>query len=294
MSDWKKICKKLLFLPVWLICVLAVVSTVALVAVFINDLSMHPIAYIVYVVSAYALTVLCIYLAGVLPGYYRTSKKKIYDHPLGNRYMTDAAFKVKVSLYCSLGVNVAYSVFKLVAGIVYSSFWWGAIAVYYIILSGIRFLLLRYMRGEEQDMTSELKSYRLCGILLVPLNLSLTGIVFQMVWQNKAYTYPEIIIIASATYTFYTVTLSIIEIIKYRKYKSPVMSASKAIRFAAALVSLLSLETAMLARYGEDDMFRRIMTAATGSGVCIAVLAISSYMIIRSCRELDKAKINNS
>ena len=55
MGDWKKICKKLLFLPVWLICVLVVVSTVALVAVFVNNLSMHPIAYIVYVASAYAL-----------------------------------------------------------------------------------------------------------------------------------------------------------------------------------------------------------------------------------------------
>ena len=291
MGDWKKICKKLLFLPAWLICVLAVVSTVALIAVFINNLSMHPIAYIVYVASAYALTVLCIYLAGVLPGYYRTSKQKIYDHPLGNRYMTDAAFKAKVSLYCSFGVNVAYSVFKLIAGIIYSSFWWGAIAVYYIILSGIRFLLLRYMRDEEQDMTSELKSFRLCGILLVPLNLSLTGIVFQMVRQNKADIYPEVIIIASAVYTFYAVTVSIVELIKYRKYKSPVLSASKVIRFAAALVSLLSLETAMLVCYGEDGLFRRIMTATTGAGVCILVLAMSSYMIIYSCRELNKRSI---
>ena len=291
MGDWKKICKKLLFLPVWLICVLVVVSTVALVAVFVNNLSMHPIAYIVYVASAYALAVLCIYLAGVLPVYYRTSKKKIYDHPLGNRYMTDAAFKAKVSLYCSFGVNVAYSVFKLIAGIIYSSFWWGAIAVYYIILSGIRFLLLRYMRSEEQDMTLELKSFRLCGILLVPLNLSLTGIVFQMVRQNKADIYPEVIIIASAVYTFYAVTVSIVELIKYRKYKSPVLSASKVIRFAAALVSLLSLETAMLACYGEDGLFRRIMTATTGAGVCILVLAMSSYMIIYSCRELNKRRI---
>ena len=46
------------------------------------------------------------------------------------------------------------------------------------------------------------------------LNLSLTGIVFMMVWQNKAYSYPGTLIFAAA-YTFYTVTISLIDIVKY-------------------------------------------------------------------------------
>lgn len=52
-------------------------------------------------------------------------------------------------------------------------------------------------------------------------------------------------------------TVSVIDLVKYRKYKYPVLSAAKAIRFAAALVSLLSLETAMLAQFGDDESFRR-------------------------------------
>ena len=129
---------------------------------------------------------------------------------------------------------------------------------------------------------------------MVLLNLSLTAIVIQMVWQNKAYSYPEIIIIAVATYTFYTVTVSIIDLVKYRKFKSPVMSAAKAIRFAAALVSLLTLETAMLVQYGDDELFRRLMTALTGAGVCIIVLGMSVYMVIRANKEIRVLTINNS
>ncbi len=288
MKDWKTVAKKLLSPPARLTVLLVLLCTAALVAVFIKGWEESAVAYITYPLSFYTLCVISYKAVFIVPVWYRAAKRKFYDHPYGNKYMTDIGYKVRVSLYISLGINLVYSVFKLVSGILYSSFWWGAMAVYYMILSVIRFLLLRYMRSDEQHIASEWRRYRLCGILMVLLNLSLTGIVFQMVWQNKAFIYPEVIIIASATYTFYTVTVSIIDIIKYRQYQSPVMSASKAIRFAAALVSVLTPETAMLAQYGEDEAFRRVMTAATGGGVCVIVLAMSVYMIVKACKELKK------
>lgn len=282
----KKIFKKLLYPKGWVMVLLSVLCTAALVYIFIKGYDTHPVSCAVYALSAYTLTTVCIFMSKAVPERYRKTGQLIYEHPLGNKYLTDISFKVRVSLYISLTINIAYSVFKLISGIYYSSFWWGAVAVYYIVLSVMRFLLLRHMRKGGQDILSEYKSYRICGILMVLLNLSLTGIVFQMVWQDKAYTYPEIIVIASAAYTFFNVTVSIKDIVKYRKYKSPVMSASKAISFAAALVSLLSLETAMLAQYSVDKDFDRIMTACTGTGVCIIILTVSVYMIIKSCREI--------
>ncbi|MBQ8145085.1 MAG: hypothetical protein IJ042_09910 [Butyricicoccus sp.] len=288
MWDWKAVCKKVFVLPGWLLMLLTVISTVGLVAVFVKGWDSSAVAYIVYVLSFYTLTVDCVFFSGTLPGYYRQAKQKVYGTSLGNRYMTDTAFKVRVSLYNSLAISLLYSAFKLIAGVYYSSVWWGAVAFYYMVLALIRFLLLRYMNSNQSraDLLSEYRRYRLCGILMVLLNLALSGIVFQMVWQNRAYTYPEIILIAIATYTFYTVTVSIIDLVKYRKFKSPVMSASKAIRFAAALVSLLNLETAMLARYSDDEAFRRLMTALTGTGVCLIVLVISVIMVVRANREI--------
>ena len=65
------------------------------------------------------------------------------------------------------------------------------------------------------------------------------------------------------------------------------MSAAKAINLTAALVSMLSLETAMLAQFGGDDvMFRQIMTSATGAGVCVIVLGMAVYMIVKSTKAL--------
>lgn len=286
--DWKKLGKKLLFPPVWLMVLLTIVCTAGLIIVFVKGLETHLIAYIVYPISAYTVTVLTVFFILTFPGYYKDLKQRFYNHPYGYKYMTDAGYRVRVSLYISLTINLLYSVFKLISGIVLSSFWWGAIAIYYMVLSMTRFLLLRYMRNNrgEPMMVFEYRRYRLCGILMLILNFTLSGVVFQVVRQNKGFSYPGILIFAAAAYTFYTVTSSIISLIKYRKYNSPVMSASKAIKFAAALVSLLSLETAMLAQFGDDPVFTRIMTACTGAGVCIIVLAMSIFMIVKSTKQI--------
>ncbi|MBQ7875270.1 MAG: hypothetical protein IJ306_08975 [Oscillospiraceae bacterium] len=292
MKDWKKICKKILFPPIWFVILLSLASAAALIFVFIKGLEEHPAAYAIYAVSAYALTVFCALLAVVIPRQYKKAKNKIYAHPFGNRYMTDAAYKVRVSLYISLGLNLAYAFFKLGAGMVYSSTWLGAVGLYYAILAVMRFSLLRYMHSdsEKQSILHEYKKYRFCGILMLITNLSLSGIVFQMVWKGESYEYPGVLIFVVAAYTFYAVTISIIDIVRFRKYKSPVLSASKAIRFAAAVVSLLTLETAMLAQFGGDEYSDTLMTALTGAGVCIIVLAVSVYMIINSTKEIKKLK----
>lgn len=294
MIDWKKLGKRLLFIPIWLMIMLTVISTAALILVFVKGWEEIPIAYAVYVLAFYTLTTLVLFCWKTLPDLYRTLKQKFIEHPYGNRYVNDVSYKVRVSLYISLGINFFYSVFKLVSAFIYSSFWWGAIAVYYIILSGIRFLLLRYMRSDGQHILSDWKWYSLCGIFMVLINLSLSGIIFQMVWQNRANTYHEIILIAMATYTFYTVTVSIIDLIKFRKHRSPALSAAKAIRFAAALVSLLSLETAMIAQYGESDLFRQVMVGLTGAGVSIIVLGMSVYMIVHANRSIKALSKNDS
>lgn len=268
------------------------VSIGALIAVFVKDWKETPLSYIVYALSAYTATAACVSFVKALPRWCQRIRTAVYAHPTGRRYMTDAAYRVQISLLLSLGITLAYSVLKLVSGIVYSSFWLGAVAVYYILLSVLRSVLLYYMYAKKgaRDILREYRQYRLCGYIMLILNLSLTGIVTQVVWKNQGFHYPGTLIFAAAAYTFYTVTVSVIDLVRYRKYKNPVLSAAKATRFAAALVSLLSLETAMLAQFGGDESFRRWMTALTGAGVCAVVLGMSVFMIAKANREIGTRK----
>lgn len=294
MKDWKAIGKKLLYPPAWLTMVLVAVSAASLTAVFVKGLDTSPVAYAVYVLAFYSLTVVCAACTTVFPRWYRTVKQKIYDNQYGNRYMTDVAFKIHVSLYRSLAINLLYVGMNVISGVLYKSAWFAILAAYYTILAVMRFLLLRFVNqtGIGNDRILELRRSRLCGIILMTINLTLSGAVLMMLYQNRGYEYHGILIYVMAMYTFYVTTYAVVNIVKYRKYNSPIMSASKIITLSAALVSMLSLETAMLSQFGVESSptFRRIMIAATGAGVSVIVIAMSVYMIVRAGREIKRLR----
>ncbi|MBQ8396997.1 MAG: hypothetical protein IJX53_02220 [Clostridia bacterium] len=288
---WKAIARTCLFLPIWLMIVLTLFSAAALTAVFVNGWDTHPVAYAAYVLAFYTLTVDVLFCALTLPRYYRAIKRRIYANAYGNRYLSDVAFKTHVSLYLSLAINLLYTALNLFSGIWYRSVWFVTLAVYHAILAVMRFLLLRFVNqnGFGKKRILELRRSRLCGIILMTLNLALSGVVVLVIVQNEGFDYPGIMIYVMAMYTFWITTSAIINLIKYRKYNNPVMSTTKIIKLAAALVSMLSLETAMLSQFGSADnppYFNQVMVGATGAAVCVIVVTMSVYMIVKTTREI--------
>lgn len=288
--DFKKLGKKLLFPPIWVTVLLTVISAAALVYVFVKGLTENPVAYVVYIVSFYTVSVLSIFLAAVLPKRYKQIKQKVYDNPIGNRYMTDPAFKTHVSLYASLAVNLLYVGTNVLSYALYRSMWFVVMAVYYSILAAMRFLLANYMRtrGIGKNRLGELKRARLCSYILMTVTLALSGTVLMILYQNKGAKYNGILIYVMAAYTFYITTLAIVNYIRYRKYNSPVMTVTKTVTLSAALVSMLSLETAMFAQFGAEmsSENKQLMIMLTGAGVSAVIIVLSIYMIVRTTREI--------
>lgn len=294
MIDFKKLVKKLLFLPVFLIIIFVLISAGALVFIFVKKLEMHPVAYAVYVFSFYTLSVFSIFCYQALPKRIRNVRTKVYNNKYGNRYFTDIIFKTHVTLYRSLSINLLYVAVNIVSGILTKSFWFLYLAGYYVILSVLRYLSLKYLKRNEMgaDIKAEWKLSRFCSGILTLLNLILTGVIPMMMFKNRGFEYYGILIYVMAMYTFYITTVSIINIVKYRKYMSPVMTMTKIISLAAALVSMLALETAMLTAFGQEtpELTKRLLIAFTGAGISITVIVMSCYMIIRSSKELNKLK----
>ena len=292
--DWKKIYKKLLFPPIWLMVLLTMFSTASLVFVFIRGYSEKLIAYVIYVISFYTLSVWSVFFCMVFPKQYQTVRKKLYENPFSNRYLTDAAFRTRISLYSSLAINVLYVGINLLSYILYRSMWFVCLAVYYIILAIMRFLLARYTNknGFGTNRIGEFKRTVTCSYILLSVNFALSGSVLMILYQNKGYEYHGILIYIMALYTFYITTHAIIDLVKYRKYKSPVMTMTKVIALSAALVSMLSLETAMLSQFGQELSAEEewLMVALTGAGVSIVVVTMSIFMIVTSTKEIRKLR----
>ena len=292
--DWKTIGKKLLFPPIWLMVLLTVASAVLLTMVFIKGWEQTAIAYAVYVLSFYTLSVVTIFCAMVLPKQYGAIKQKIYANPFGNRYMSDRAFRTKISLYISLGISLLYVAINLWSWHFSRRWWFVVLAVYYVIMSVMRFLLVRYVRKNEIGMSilQEWKRSRICAYTLLLINLSLSGAVLMILYQNRGYDYPGIMIYVMALYTFYSTTHAIVDIVKYRKLGSPIMSTAKIVSLSAALVSMLNLETAMFAQFGADmePEHQRLFIILTGAGVSVTVVTLSVILIVKATKEIRREK----
>ena len=288
--DWKKTGKRLLFPPIWAMVLCTAASGAGLAVVFTRGWEETPIAYGIYVLAFYSLSVVCAFFSTVLPKRYRQVKKKVLDNPLGNRYMTDPMFRNHMWLDLSLGVNLLYAAVNVVSFFLQRSWWYICLAVYYGILSVMRFLLVRYVRQGTlgTDRRGELKRSMICAYILLTLNFFLSGAVLMIVYQNKGYEYHGIMIYVMAMYTFYITTHAIINMIKYRAMESPVMSAAKVISMASALVSMLNLETAMFAQFGGQmsKQNQQLMIMLTGAGISAAIIILAVAMIVQCTREL--------
>ena len=292
--DWKKIGKKLLFPPIWLMVILVILSAVALTFVFVKGMEQSIPAYIVYVLAFYTLSVVTVFCVMVLPKQYSTIKQKIYDHPLGNRFLTDRVFRIHVSLSVSFVINMLYVGINLWSWHTLKSYWFMVLAVYYVIMAVMRFLLVRYVRIQKigTSILGEWKRSRICAYILLLINLSLSGAVLMILYQHRGYDYPGMMIYVMALYTFYALTMSVVDIVKYRKMGSPVMSTAKIVSLSAALVSLLNLETAIFAQFGGNmtPENQRIFIILTGAGVSITVVTLSVILIVNANKEIRRIK----
>ena len=291
--DWKKLGKALLFPHVAIMIILLPIATLLLVFSMVVIGTESAIAYVSYVLSAYTLTVWCIRIPRLIQ-FFKDFKNQ-------NRYaqlwLGDTRLRVNVSLYGSLAWNTLYGVFQLWLGYYHRTFWFYSLGAYYICLAIMRFFLLlhtrKYAPGEK--MRTELVKYRACGWVFLLMNLALTLIIFFMLYWNRTFTHHMITAIAMAAYTFTAFTVAIVNVIKYRKYNSPVFSASKAISFAAACVSMLTLTSTMLTTFNDgtmDALTQKLMLGGVGIAVSGVVVTMAVYMIISGTKKL-RSEVQN-
>lgn len=281
--NWKKRIRRCLFPPIAVPLLLAPISAVLLILTFDRFGSSSAVAIGSYLLSFVTLILWC----ARLPHLVRAIRENRYV----NRWKQDVRLRVKLSLYGSFCWNFAYAVFQLALGISHNSTWYYTMAVYYSLLAFMRFFLLRhttrYTAGE--DMRKEWSKYCICGSVLLMMNLALTTVIAYIVFWGKIFLHHEITTIAMATYTFTSFTFSIVGLIRYRKYNSPVYSAAKVIGLICACVSMLTLESTMLTTFeteSNDPRFRMIMLGVTGVAVSLLTVSMAVYMIVKGSRNL--------
>ena len=205
------------------------------------------------------------------------------------RYAENGKFRAVVCSSCSFAVNAGYALFNGVLAALYASAWLGAVASYYLALSLVRsYVLLRGARGE-----GELRQWRVlraCGFALILLTLVLGAAVAQMVTAGGGFRHPGLAIYAAATYTACKTTVAVVNFVKARAQRDPLLLAIRNINLSDALVSVLALQTAMLAEFDDGSLDPAVMNGATGIAVLAAIVLLGAFAAAGAGRAIARAK----
>lgn len=282
----------LLFPPIALLLLLLPVATVALTysMVFLPETSALRIAS--YVLSAYTLALWSVRI----PSIYRFFRKFRHENKYVHRWLQDVHLRTQVTLTGNVLWNSAYGILQLSLGIYHKTPWFYALAAYYISLALMRLMLVRHTAQHKPgvNMKQELHRYRTCGWVFLATNLALSAMIFYMIYENRLVRHHEITTITLAAYTFTSLTMAIVNVVRYRKYRSPVFSASKAISLASALVSMVTLEGTMLATFGQSTpQTTQLFLSLSGGAISMFIVAMAIYMIVTGNRNLNSLEQNH-
>ena len=273
--------KKFLFPHEFIIFVLFNISVAGLVLIFMYGLETHLLAYFMYVFSFYTLVTVCVRIPGIVKWW----KRKLHENKYTDKYLTDKDLRMRISMYRGLLISFVFAMFKIILGFVYDSAWFFAMAGYNVILSLMRFILIHQSQKkgltEYQARVRGLQSYRVCGWLMMVLNVAVSVIMFMVIVQKQTIQYNMIVTIGLAAFTFYCFTRAIINMIKYRGRNNPIYAAVKRLDLVKAIVSIFTLQVAMLTTFnGQGETIDvGLMNTLTGVAVTIAINTIGALMI---------------
>ena len=173
----------------------------------------------------------------------------------------------------SLIFNIAFATYHLVMGLTTSSWWLLTLGLYYLVLSIVRFVVLR-SKSKERFIA------KFTGWMLIILSIPLAGTVILSVVRDRGHEYHMIVMIAMAAYAFTKITFATIKLIKARHSTSATLITLRNISFSDAFVSIFALQRSMLVSFeGMTEAGIVIMNATLGSAVCVIVFLLGVNLV---------------
>lgn len=303
MKKAKMILDRFLYPPKRVIGTVSTASFAALIFVFASHREKSAVAYPIFLLSAYSLVVLLAALPALVGRFARLKAslwkrsrliRTISSTTFGARYVNDQLFRSSVSIYQGMTVNFLYMLFRFMTAAWYASVWFFSMAVYYMVLCIMRaYLAFGYRRAQEKGTAYELRCYRRTAGMLFILNIPMGGMIVLMVQTNSGFSYPGYLIYLSALYTLYMMALSVANLVKFGKIGSPILSAAKVLNFVSAMMSVIGLQTAMIARFSSNgEGYRNMMNAMTGGTVFFIVMVTVAVMMVQSSKIKKEVESN--
>ena len=207
---------------------------------------------------------------------------KDFLHSLREDYHFRTVYTTRISAFITFG----FTVFNGVIGVLYRSVWNISICIYYVLLAVVRRIVVRSQRktvDKNQDKEIIKKTYVVTHIILILIDLALVVPISLMVIGARNYTFGMIPAIAMAAYTTYRMTMSIIHYLKSKRNENHFIRVIRTINLQDTLVSVLTLQNALIIANGNEMASMMQLTMWTSAGIwgIILFFTVKSFMMIR-------------
>lgn len=185
-------------------------------------------------------------------------------------------------------IYLAYGIISLAIGVLYASWWFIALSIYYLVIWYMEASIVRNITRRLNRQTDlEYSRMRQIGQAILVLDAVLVGVVVLGIVLGRTVKYPGITVHITAIYDIVIVALATYRLLNRPISDSPVMIASKCLNLTLAMTAILSITSALTVRLLDDLLWRRIIVGVVGGVVCLLNLAIARYMIRLADRNLN-------
>ena len=183
--------------------------------------------------------------------------------------------------FLSLISTIVFSSYYLIIGLLSNSWWLLTLGMYNLILSIVRFVVLR-LKIKENSVR------KFTGWMLMLLTFPLVGTVILSVVRDRGIKLHMIVMIAIAAYAFTRISIATINLIKSRKTNSETIKSLRNIAFSDALVSIFALQRSMLVSFeGMTEPEIVIMNATLGAAICIIVFLLGLNLLLHNPKQIS-------
>ena len=201
-----------------------------------------------------------------------------------DRWKTDYDFKTVTAALGSLFVTALFALYNGFLGVYHASLWHGSICVYYLVLVGLRTMIIAARKNADRRTEPEraqMKVYVASAALLLFLNLCLAVPVYLMVVRQKPVDMTLIPAIAMAAYTTYKVVMSSVNLKRRKRSSDRLVRLLRTISFIEGLVSILTLQnTLIMVNMKGDGSEMLTLTAITSAAIMLAALVLAVAAMI--------------
>ena len=197
---------------------------------------------------------------------------------------------IKIKAILSIAITFGFVLYNGFIGFKNGASWNISIAFYYLLLFLIKTLLIVFDKFlDENNKKGRMTVYIYSFILLLLINLALIVPGFLLMTNNKNVVVDQITSIAMATYSFYNIAVSIINL---KKQNTNLLGKQlRLVLLINAIVSMMVLENTLINVNGSfnKDMF--ILSFITTFIFIVLILFLTIYSFVRNIRVYLNVKL---